>query len=60
MGAKLLQSHLTLCGHMDCSLPGSSVYGILQERTLEWVAMPSSFNLPDPGVEPTSPVAPAF
>ena len=60
VGAKLLQSCLTLCGHMDCSLPGSSVYRILQARTLEWVAMPSSFNLPDPGIEPTPPVAPAF
>ena len=27
---------------MDCSLPGSSVYGILQARMLEWVAVPSS------------------
>ena len=27
---------------MDCSLPGSSVHGILQTRMLEWVAMPSS------------------
>ena len=27
---------------MDCSPPGSSVHGILQVRTLEWVAMPSS------------------
>ena len=27
---------------MDCSLPGSSVHGILQARVLEWVAMPSS------------------
>ena len=26
---------------MDCSLPGSSVNGILQARVLEWVAMPS-------------------
>ena len=26
---------------MDCSLPGSSVHGILQVRRLEWVAMPS-------------------
>ena len=26
---------------MDCSLPGSSVHGILQARILEWVAMPS-------------------
>ena len=27
---------------MDCSLPGSSIYGILQARMLEWVAMPFS------------------
>ena len=31
---------LTLCNTMDCSLPGSSVHGILQVRRLEWVAMP--------------------
>ena len=42
MGTKLLQSCWTLCDPMDCSLPGSSVYGILQARILEWVAMPSS------------------
>ena len=36
-------SHVQLfCDPMDCSLPGSSVYGILQARILEWVAMPSS------------------
>ena len=40
--AKSLQSCLTLCDPMDSSLPGSSVYGILQGRILEWVAMPSS------------------
>ena len=27
---------------MDCSLPGSSVHGILQARILDWVTMPSS------------------
>ena len=36
------QSCLTLCDLMDCSLPGSSVYRILQTRVLVWVAMPSS------------------
>ena len=36
------QSCLTLCNPTDCRLPGSSVHGILQARTLEWVAMPSS------------------
>ena len=32
----------TLCDPMDCSPPGSSVHGILQARTLEWVTMPFS------------------
>ena len=35
-------SHVWLCNPMDCSLPGSSVHGILQARILKWVAMPSS------------------
>ena len=39
---KLLQLCLTFCNPMDCSLPGSSVHGILQARILEWIAMPSS------------------
>ena len=30
-----------LCDPMDCSLPGSSVHGILQARILEWVAISS-------------------
>ena len=42
MYAKLLQSCPALCDPMDCSLPGSSVHGILQARILEWVALPSS------------------
>ena len=42
MHAKSLQSCLTLCHPMDCSLPDPSVHGILQARILEWVAMPSS------------------
>ena len=37
--AKSLQSCPTLCDPRDGSLPGSSVPGILQERTLEWVAI---------------------
>ena len=35
------QSCPTLCDPMTCSLPGSSAHGILQARTLEWVAVPS-------------------
>ena len=34
-----LQSCLTLCYPMDCSLPDSFVHGILQARILEWVAL---------------------
>ena len=37
--AKLLQSCPTLCDPIDGSPPGSSVPGILQARTLEWVAI---------------------
>ena len=33
------QSCLTLCDPMDCSLPGSSVHGILQARILGWIAI---------------------
>ena len=40
--AKVTQSCLTLCELRDCSLPGSSVHGILQTKTLEWVAIPFS------------------
>ena len=37
--AKSLQLCLTLCDPIDGSLPGSPVSGILQARTLEWVAI---------------------
>ena len=37
--AKLLQSCLTLCNLIDGSPPGSTIPGILQARTLEWVAI---------------------
>ena len=37
--AKLLQSCLTLCDPRDSSPPGSPIPGILQARTLEWVAI---------------------
>ena len=36
-------------------MPGSSVHGILQSRTLEWVAIPFSRGLPNPGIELGSP-----
>ena len=36
------QSCPTICDRMDCSLPGSSVHGILQAKILKWVAISSS------------------
>ena len=37
--SEVAQSCPTLCHPMDCSLPGSSLHGILQARVLEWVAI---------------------
>ena len=37
--SEVAQSCLTLCDPVDCSLPGSSVHGILQARILKWVAI---------------------
>ena len=39
---------------MDCSLPGSSIHGILQARILEWIVIPFSkgSSWTDPGIEP--------
>ena len=52
--------HATLCDPVDCSPPGSSVHGILQARILGWVAMPSSRDLRNPGIEPESLKSPAL
>ena len=53
MCAKSLQSCPTLCDPMDCSTSGSSVQGTLQARLLEWLAVPSSRESSQPGIEPT-------
>ena len=45
------QSRLTLCDPTDCSSRGSSVHGILQARTLEWVAISFSRGS-NPGIQP--------
>ena len=37
--SEVAQSCPTLCDPVDCSLPGSSVHGILQARVLGWVAI---------------------
>ena len=49
-----------LCEPIDYSLPGSSVHGIFQTRILEWVAIASSRDLPNPGIKLTSTVSPAL
>ena len=43
--AKLLQSCPTLCDPIDGSPPGSPAPGILQARTLEWVAITTIFQI---------------
>ena len=49
------QSCPTLCGLMDCSLPGSSVHKVLQARMLDWLAISSSRDLLlDPAIKPES------
>ena len=47
---KVLKSGPTLCKPMDYA-----VHGILQPRILEWIAIPSPGDLPNPGIEPRSP-----
>ena len=47
------QSCLTLCDPVHCSLSGSSVYGILQGRILEWIAFSFSRGSSQP-IEPRS------
>ena len=49
--SEVAQSCPILCDPMDCSLPSSSVHTIFQARVLEWVAISSPGDLPDPGIE---------
>ena len=53
--AKSLPSCSTLCDPVDCSPTGSSVHEILQARILEWMAFPSTEDLPDSKIEHWSP-----
>ena len=43
--SEVVQSCPTLSDPMDCSLPGSSIHGILQARVLEWGAIAFSDHL---------------
>ena len=45
---------------MDCSPPGSSVHGILQQEYWSELSSPPPGDLPDPGIEPTSLMSPAL
>ena len=58
--SEVAQSCPTHSDPRDCSLPGSSVHGILQARILEWVAISSSGDLSDPGIKPGSLSSPAL
>ena len=57
---KRTKRRASLCDPLVCSPPGSSVHGILQARALEWAAVPSSGDLPDSGIGPTSFTSPAL
>ena len=47
---------LTLCDLMDCSPPGSSAHGILQQEYWSGLPCPPLGNLPNPGIIPGFPV----
>ena len=51
---------LNICKSAYYSPPGSFVHGIFQARILEWVAIPFSRDLPNPGIKPKSPIAGSF
>ena len=53
--AQLLQSCPTLCNPTDLRPPGSSVRGIPRQEYWSELPLPSPGDLPDPGIEPTSP-----
>ena len=60
-----VQLYLTVCNPMDCSLPGSSVLGILWARILEWKKKKEEYwrglpflspgGIPNPGIKPRPP-----
>ena len=58
--AQLIQSYLTLCDLMDCSLPGSSVHGDSIGKNTGGGCMPASGDLSNPGNEPRSSALQAY
>ena len=55
----LLQLCSTLCYPMDCSPPGSSVYGFSRQEYWSGLPCPPSGDLPDPGIKSMSLISPA-
>ena len=51
---------MSLCNTMDYSPPCFSVHDISQPRIPEWVAISYPGDLPNPGIEPPSPMSPAL
>ena len=49
------KSYPTLCDPKDCSPPGSSVHETLRQENWSGLPFPSPGDLPNPGIEPTSP-----
>ena len=54
MQAKSIQSCLTLCSPMDCSLPGPLSKGFFRQENWNGVPCPPPGDLPEPGIEPVS------
>ena len=52
---EVIQSCLTLCDPMDCSLPGFSIHGISRQEYWSELPFPSPGDLPNPGIKPRSP-----
>ena len=55
------QPHTTVCDFMDSSPSGSSVHRIFSRQEYwSWLLVPPPGDLPDPGIEPVSPVTPTL
>ena len=58
--AKLLHLCLTFCNLMGCTLPVSSVHGFSRQEYWGQLSYPPPGDLPNPGVDPAYPEAPAL
>ena len=58
--AQSLQLCLIVCDPMDCNLLGLLSMGFSREEYWSELPCPPPGDLPDPGIEPTSPAAPAL